>query len=162
MKLLPIAALAGIAHAAPFNATSTLPMNLLFNVTDFQAYSVPHTGTSYVHFAISVSDTLQSTLCDAKSLAFNHIGDVFSTDCSWYNGENWPVVSFSLNTTADNSATLVIWWSAGATPLRAFIQGTYRIPEEQLKYFGTSLNTSQHYTGPEDFLVSNFTLYPYY
>ncbi|KAK3364370.1 hypothetical protein B0T25DRAFT_576639 [Lasiosphaeria hispida] len=152
MKSSAIATLfaAVAAHAAPLDPAirPMLPIDA-FNVTGFQAYSVPHSSWSYTKFNISVTTISPATLCSAETLSYQHVGDFAQTNCTE------PTVAFNLTRTPDNGAKLDIFWTIAEAGL---LQGTYSIPGGQFVSSGVATSVHEDYTGPQSFSIKNLTL----
>ncbi|KAK0701301.1 hypothetical protein B0H67DRAFT_98129 [Lasiosphaeris hirsuta] len=141
---------AAAASAAPLDPVirPMVPIDV-FNVTGFQAYSVPHSSWSYTRFNISVTTISPATLCSAETLSYQHVGDITQTNCTE------PSISFNLTRTSDNGAKLDIFWILAEPGL---LQGTYLIPGDQFVNSGVATSVHEDYIGSKSFSISNLTL----
>ncbi|KAK3339660.1 hypothetical protein B0T25DRAFT_586262 [Lasiosphaeria hispida] len=120
-----------------------------FNLTDFQAYSVPHSTQSYTKFNIAVTTISPSSACFAETLSYQRVGDVALTNCTE------PSVAFNLTRTAEKGAKLDIFWTIAEPGL---LQGTYLIPGDYFVSSGIATSVHEDYTGPKSFGISNLTV----
>ncbi|KAK3943593.1 putative 22kda glycoprotein [Diplogelasinospora grovesii] len=145
--LIPFLALA--AAASPLQPRVVIPINT-FNVTNFAAYSVPHSSWSYVNFNISVTTIEKPTGCAASVLSYQRVGDVPDTNCSE------PTVAFNFTRTPGSSGAVlnVHWYFADPGEFL----GTYNIPADEMVLDGIGTSVKEAYTGPTSFIIRNITL----